>query len=124
MRNTAHNLRSAISIATILGALGLSAAPSATAQDSPMAAEGKKLAFDSRKGNCLACHMMDDGTMPGNIGPPLIAMQARFPDQAALRALIYDARAKNPTTFMPPFGPHEIISESEIDQITEYVWSL
>ena len=99
-------------------------APRAEAQDAAMAAEGKKIAFNRRKGNCLACHMMGDGTLPGNIGPPLIAMQARFPDKSALRAQIYDARVKNPRTFMPPFGPHEIISESEIDKITEYVWSL
>ena len=124
MRKTAHNLLTAASIAVLLGALGMSVAPSAVAQDAAMAAEGKKIAFNRRKGKCLACHMMDDGTLPGNIGPPLIAMQARFPDKAALRAQIYDARVKNPDTFMPPFGPHEIISESDIDKITEYVWSL
>jgi len=124
MRKTAHNLLTAASIAVILGALGVSAAPDALAQDAAMTTEGKKLAFDRRKGNCLACHMMDDGTLPGNIGPPLIAMQARFPDKAALREQIYDARVKNPNTFMPPFGPHGIVSESDIDKITEYVWSL
>ena len=68
--------------------------------------------------------MMDDGSLPGNIGPPLIAMKARFPDKSALRAQIYDSRVRNPNTIMPPFGPHEIISESEIDKVTEYVWSL
>ena len=26
-------------------------------------AEGKKLAFDRKKGNCLACHMIDDGEL-------------------------------------------------------------
>ena len=124
MRRTAHKILTAASTAVILGALGMSVAPSAVAQDAALAAEGKKIAFNRRKGNCLACHLMGDGTLPGNIGPPLIAMQARFPDKASLRAQIYDARVKNPTTFMPPFGPHEIISESEIDKITEYVWSL
>lgn len=94
------------------------------AQDAGIAAEGKRIAFDRRKGNCLACHLMGDGTLAGNIGPPLIAMQARYPDKAALRSQIFDARVKNPHTIMPPFGPHEIISESEIDKITEYVWSL
>ena len=55
-------------------------------------AEGKKVAFDRKKGNCLACHMMSDGALPGNIGPPLIAIKARFPDKAALREQIWDAR--------------------------------
>lgn len=124
MRSTAHNLLTAASIAVVLFALGMSAAPAVIAQDAALAAEGKKVAFDRRKGNCLACHMMDDGNLAGNIGPPLIAMQARFPDKAALRAQIHDPRMRNPQTIMPPFGPHEIISESDIDKITEYVWTL
>ena len=44
-------------------------------------AEGKKLTFDRKKGNCLACHMIDDGELAGNNGPPLLAMKARFPDR-------------------------------------------
>ncbi len=117
-------LMTTASVAVILGALGWGTAPEAIAQNAAMAAEGKKIAYNRRKGNCLACHMMGDGTLPGNIGPPLIAMQARYPDKAALRAQIYDARLKNPNTIMPPFGPHAIVSDSDIDKITEYVWSL
>ena len=122
MRKT---LITAASVAVIAGALGLAAPVTpAFAQDAEVAAEGKKLAFNRRKGNCLACHMMGDGTLPGNIGPPLIAMQARYPEKARLRAQIAHARIANPNTIMPPFGPHAIISESDIDKITEYVWSL
>ena len=40
--------------------------------------EGKKLAFDRKKGNCLACHMIDDGELACNSGPPLIAMKLVF----------------------------------------------
>ena len=124
MRNAAFGLPIATATIALFGALGMGIAPDVVAQDASMVAEGKKIAFNRRKGNCLACHMMDDGTLPGNIGPPLIAMQARFPDKAALRAQIYDSRLRNPNTIMPPFGPHEIISESEIDKVTEYVWTL
>jgi sulfur-oxidizing protein SoxX len=87
-------------------------------------AEGKKLSFNRKKGNCLACHIMDDGVAPGNIGPPLVAMKARFPDKAVLRAQIFDARTKNPNTVMPPFGAHGALSESEVDKVTEYVHTL
>ena len=55
---------------------------------------GKDLAFDRRKGNCLACHAMPtlpDAESPGQFGPPLIAMSARFPDKARMRAQIWDA---------------------------------
>ena len=87
-------------------------------------ADGKKVAFDRKKGNCLACHMISDGALPGNIGPPLIAMKARFPDKAALRAQIWDATVANPNTIMPPFGKHRILSEKEVDLVTEFIYSL
>lgn len=87
-------------------------------------AMGKKVAFDRKKGNCLACHMIADGSLPGNIGPPLVAMKARFPDKADLRAQIFDSTVSNPNTIMPPFGKHQILSEKEIDLITEFIYSL
>jgi sulfur-oxidizing protein SoxX len=87
-------------------------------------AKGKEVAFDRRKGNCLACHMMSDGALPGNIGPPLIAMKARYPDKAKLREQIWDATIANPNTIMPPFGKHRILTEKEVDLVTEFVYSL
>lgn len=88
------------------------------------AAAGKKVATDRKKGNCMTCHIMGDATLPGNIGPPLVAMKARFPDKAVLRAQIWDATAKNPHTMMPPFGAHRILTEEEIDQVVEYLYTL
>ena len=87
-------------------------------------ADGKKVAFDRKKGNCLACHMIADGSLPGNIGPPLVAMKARFPDKADLRAQIWDSTAVNPNTIMPPFGKNRILSEKEVDLVTEFIYSL
>ena len=95
-----------------------------TVASADMVAEGKKVAFDRKKGNCMTCHMMAGATLAGNIGPPLIAMKARFPDKAKLRAQIWDPTAKNPDTMMPPFGLHRILSEKEIDLVTEYIYSL
>jgi len=86
--------------------------------------KGKDVAFDRKKGNCLACHAMDDGTLPGNIAPPLVSMNLRYPDKAKLRAQIWDATVANPNTIMPPFGRHRIVTEEEIDQIVEYVYTL
>lgn len=87
-------------------------------------ADGKKVAFDRKKGNCLACHMIAGGSLPGNIGPPLIAMKARFPDKAKLRAQIWDSTDSNPNTIMPPFGKHRILSEKEVDLVTEFIYTL
>lgn len=86
--------------------------------------EGKELAMDRKKGNCVSCHAMDDGVSPGNMGPPLIAMKARFKTKGELRAQIWDATARNPETLMPPFGRHHVLKDEEIDKIAEYVWSL
>ena len=89
-----------------------------------MIADGKKVAFDRKKGNCLSCHMIAGGDLPGNIGPPLIAMKARFPNKADLRAQIWDSTVKNPNSIMPPFGKHQILSEKEVDLITEFIHTL
>jgi len=89
-----------------------------------MIEEGRKIALDRRKGNCMACHVMAGATLPGNIGPPLVAMKARFPDKAKLRAQIWDSSQINPRTLMPPFGRHEILTEDEIDRVVEFVHSL
>ena len=92
--------------------------------DEAMIEKGKEVAFDRKKGNCLACHMIDDGSLPGNQGPPLVSMQARFPDKAVLRAQIYNPLEKNPNSIMPPFGLHNVISDSDIDAIVEYLYTL
>ena len=89
-----------------------------------MVGDGKKVAFDRKKGNCLSCHMIAGGDLPGNIGPPLIAMKARFPNKADLRAQIWDATEKNPNTIMPPFGKHRILTEKEVDLVTEFIYTL
>ncbi|HAY40742.1 MAG TPA: sulfur oxidation c-type cytochrome SoxX [Gammaproteobacteria bacterium] len=85
---------------------------------------GKDLTFDRKLGNCLACHMISGGSQPGNIGPPLIAMKARYPDVADLRAQIHDATVANPNTMMPPFGRHNILSADQIDKITAFIHTL
>jgi len=96
----------------------------ASAADAETIQTGKALAFDRKKGNCLACHQISDGASPGDIGPPLIAMQGRFPDRAKLRAQVGDPRTANPDTRMPPFGAHKILSGSEIDAVVDFLLTL
>ena len=114
--------------AGLVTALALTFTISTYAADAPKKEEsGKDLAFSKKKGNCLACHAMPNVAgveSPGNIAPPLIAMKARFPDRAKLRAQIWDAMQANPNTSMPPFGKHKILTEEEIDKVTDFVHSL
>ena len=125
MRNTGTTLKTVFALVALMGTLLLGSIAPANAEEAKTAMQkGKEVAYDRKKGNCLACHAMDDGTLPGNIGPPLVAMKMRFPDRDVLRAQIWDSTTKNPNTIMPPFGRHKMLSEEEIDWITDYVHSL
>lgn len=125
MRKSFRVVSVAVSAMTLIGVIGCSAtiADEKKVAMNPME-EGKKLAFDKKKGNCLACHLIAGGDQAGNIGPPLIAMKARFPDKVALKAQITDPRAKNPNSIMPPFGPHGVMSAKEIDLVTDFIHTL
>ena len=111
-------------LALVLG--GLAGTPALAADDAAATAleDGKKIAFDRSKGNCLACHHIDGGASAGNIGPPLIAMSVRYPDKDKLRAQIWDATIANPESAMPPFGSHHVLSDQEIDKLVDFIWSL
>ena len=85
---------------------------------------GKKIAFQRKKGNCLACHMIMGGASPGSIAPPLIAMKSRYPDKLVLKEQIWDASLKNPETIMPAFGRHEVLTNDEINKLVDYIYSL
>ncbi|MFT4927245.1 MAG: sulfur-oxidizing protein SoxX [Phenylobacterium sp.] len=86
--------------------------------------KGRAIAFDRKKGNCLACHYIAGGTLMGNTGPALVAMKARFPKRQDLVTQISDARVKNLKTIMPPFGSHEILTKQEIDWIVTWLYTL
>jgi len=125
MRNPAKLVSTAASVIAVIGSLALTPVVATAAEEALSEIEqGKRLAFDRQKGNCLACHMIAGGDLAGNIGPPLIAMKARFPDKEKLRAQIYDARIANPNTIMIPFGPHGVMTDKEIDKVLEFVYSL
>ena len=115
-------ISTAASVVALLGVLSSPVVYSAAHGD--MIAQGKNIAFDKKLGNCLSCHAIVGGQAAGNLGPPLIAMKARFPDKSALRSQIYDATARNPATPMPPFGKHNILTDKQIDLVTDFIHSL
>jgi sulfur-oxidizing protein SoxX len=124
-----HHAASACAIGAMMlsGAVLAQATTTPDAAAPPKEATGKELAFNNRKGNCLACHGMPtvpDALSTGLYGPPLIAMSARFPDKARLRAQIWDATAFNPSTSMIPFGKHGVLTEAEIDKVTDFIYGL
>jgi sulfur-oxidizing protein SoxX len=128
MQHTVKSITKKVMVITALSAIAafvnLSPALAEEGKAATAIEKGKAAAVDRKKGNCLACHAMDDGELPGNIGPPLVSMKLRYPDKAKLREQIWDANKRNPNSIMPPFGRHKLLSEEEIDNVTEYIYTL
>jgi L-cysteine S-thiosulfotransferase len=110
----------ALAVALLIGAAA-SASP-ACAQSA--AAEGQKLAFDRGKGNCLTCHEIKGGDLPGTIGPPLKDIKSKYPDRNELVAILTDETKRNPQTVMPPFGRNRILTDQEINAIVDFLQTL
>ena len=120
-------IKTTVLFSLLIASLGVTSLGYAEDDEDASQADGKSLAFDRKKGNCLACHAIPGepkAESPGNIGPPLVNIKDRYPDRAKLRARIWDETAVNPDTVMPPFGKNKILTEQEIDLVTDYIQSL
>jgi len=93
------------------------------AQAQSAASDGQKLAFDRGKGNCLTCHQITGGDLPGTIGPKLADLNSRY-DRDQLIAILTDETKRNPQTVMPPFGRNRILTEQEINAIVDFLQTL
>jgi len=110
-------------------ALALAASVVATGSVVPVraqsaAAEGQKIAFDRSKGNCLTCHEIKGGDLPGSIGPKLENIKSKYPDRSELVAILVDETKRNPLTVMPPFGRNRILTEREINAVVDFLQTL
>ena len=86
--------------------------------------KGRAIFLDERKGNCAACHKAPNDVnikTESNIGMPLEAVKARYPDRAKLRDAIWDLSKSVPHTIMPPYGKNRILSDDEIDVLVIYL---
>jgi L-cysteine S-thiosulfotransferase len=117
---TAFPCKLAVLVALVLS-VGAAMAP-ARAQSA--VADGQKLAFDRSKGNCLTCHVIKGGDLPGTIGPELKDLKTKYPDRSELTAIIFDETKRNPQTMMPPFGRNRILTEQEISAIVDFLQTL
>jgi sulfur-oxidizing protein SoxX len=122
MRKTAKFLTTASALVMLIGTAAF-APTTAMAVDNELAAEGKKIAEDRKKGNCFTCHSYEGVHMPGNIGPALNGISKRK-SREEIYNQIWDAAKANPNTTMPPFGKFEVLSKKEINAVTEWVLTL
>jgi sulfur-oxidizing protein SoxX len=117
---TKHALLPGLALMLLIGAAAL--LDPAHAQSA--AAEGQKIAFDRGKGNCLTCHEIKGGDLPGSIGPPLKDIKSKYPDRSELVAILTDETKRNPLTVMPPFGRNRILTEQEISAVVDFLQTL
>ena len=110
----------AFTLALLIGAF----ASVGTAQAQSAVDEGRNLAFDRGKGNCLTCHVIKGGNLPGTIGPELIDIKSKYPKREDLVAIITDETLRNPLTVMPPFGRNRILTEKEINAVVDFLQTL
>jgi L-cysteine S-thiosulfotransferase len=118
--STVGRLRPALALLLAMG--GMMQPMTAHAQSN--VAEGQRLAFDRTKGNCLSCHAIAGGDLPGTIGPPLKDIKHKYPERRDLIAILTDETRRNPQTAMPPFGRNRILTEQEIDAIADFLETL
>jgi sulfur-oxidizing protein SoxX len=88
------------------------------------AAAGQAIAFDRGKGNCLTCHQIKGGDLPGTIGPELKDIKSKYPDRNDLIAIVTDETKRNPLTVMPPFGRNRVLTEEEINAVVDFLQTL
>ena len=87
--------------------------------------KGKKLAYMKKKGRCLTCHILDpDGDQPGDVGSNLSTYGKSGRDDTYTFQQVWDARAHNPKTTMPPFGTNDILTKDEVMHIVAYLNTL
>ena len=117
---TATVTRKFFPVAALL--IGIAASGGASAQSG--VADGKKLAFDRGKGNCLVCHVIKGGENPGTLGPELVDLKSKYPSREELVAIVFDETKRNPLSVMPPFGRNRILNAKEIDAIVDFLQTL
>lgn len=140
MRYTAKLMAGAGAILAIAGSLLITPASFAAGEmpskkvcesSTDAVVQGGCIMTDRKKGNCMACHrfagLESTRLQAGNIAPPLVAVKQSWANRGGkegLRKQVWDATAANPNSSMPPFGRHKILSDSEIDKIVEFLWTL
>ena len=83
--------------------------------------QGKELTINL----CQACHQFEGTNQAGTVGPPILAMKARFPDRKKLYEIIYDPQvAIKSYTMMPPFGRNGLVDDHQIQLIIDFLYTL
>ena len=100
---------------------------------------GRKIAINSKKGNCLACHVISEvkeQPFHGKIGPPLDGVASRY-SAAEIRLRVVNPKVVNEDTIMPAFYRNDgfvrvlkkfkgktVLSAQEVEDVIAYMATL
>ncbi len=124
MKHIKTKLFTSVASALVIGGLAISTgAAAAEKQEKPKTPleKGRDLTITM----CQACHHFEGTDQAGTLGPPIVAMKARFPEKKRLYDIIYDPHvAIKSDTMMPPFGRNGLLDDKEIGLIIDYLYTL
>jgi len=87
--------------------------------------KGKMIAYNRNVGRCLNCHILGaDGDQAGTVGPNLSDFGNLGRSDEYIFQQLWDARAHNPQTVMPPMGTNGLLKKHQIVQILAYLKTL
>ncbi len=102
------------------------------------AARGRAVAFNTKQGNCLACHKMPipEQQFHGDLGPDISEVGGAL-SEGELRLRIVNAKVLNPDTIMPAFYRNDdfqrvmkkfqgktILSAQQVEDVVAYLLTL
>lgn len=85
---------------------------------------GREIAMATTRGNCAACHQLPGDDWPGTVGNSLLQYKKYEYTAERIYQQIYDARVINPTSVMPPYGSHNLLSDQELRDLVAYLQSI
>jgi sulfur-oxidizing protein SoxA len=87
--------------------------------------KGKHIAYSSNLGRCITCHVLDaKGEQAGTLGPNLSNYGSLNRTDKYTFQQVWDARAHNPETLMPPLGTNSILNKHQVAHVVAYLKTL
>ena len=85
---------------------------------------GRELALARDKGYCVVCHELPGEAWPGTVGIKLSRFKQNKYSNELIFQQIFDSRAFNPGSVMPPYGTFGVLNEQEIRDLVAYLQNL
>lgn len=100
-------------------------APQALLRMKGSARRGRSLLLKRKnRVGCVDCHVIPRFPRPGDIGPSLIGYGSTTRSRDWLLNFVWDARNHNAATIMPPLGAHGVLSQQEVVDVVEFLFTL